>query len=169
MTISPLDFLRELGVKLSPSGADRYRCACPVHGGDGPSMAIALHKNRWQLTCFACGFNGGTIDLVKEIRKCSTGDAFRLLSVPERLCLTEPRNMHRREAAIVACERNGCGAFEVVEAKTYKIPGKTGSLWESSIIDEVMHLANRGWEISAGAEFFLCPPCVDASTMQVAA
>ena len=158
MTYSPVPILHAAGVKLISTGKDRYRCACPVHRGSHPSMAVTLHRGRWQLTCFACGFNGGTVDLVVALRSCTVGEAFKILEgqpVEEHA----PVEMYPEEVLAIACDAPGCGETIDVRCATYKTPGKQGYLWTSTLTDEAVYATSRGWEMSAQAEFALCAEC----------
>lgn len=161
-TYSPLEALTDAGVRLFPCGSDRYRCACPVHGGDRPSMGVALYEGRWQITCFACGFNGGTPDLVMALRGCSLADAFRLLD--GRGPDLAPVVLHRRHVIVLVCDAAGCGNTLDVTGQTYKVPGTSGPLWQTTPIEEAVF--GHGWEIGANAEFALCPACLDGRKIQ---
>lgn len=157
MTYSPVPILEQLGVALVPTGKKSYRCACPIHRGDHLSMALSLRDARWQITCFACGFSGSTYDFVMALRDCTFSEAARYLednSVGDE----PPVELFPPDYYALVCDR--CGNATKVEGSQYKVPGRTGSIWESTPIEEVFAMESRGWVISARADFAICPTCL---------
>lgn len=155
-TYSPLPILEPLGVSLVSTGKDNYRCDCPVHGGDR-CLAVSKRDGRWQLTCFSCGFSGTTYDLVMALRGCTFYEAVCYLE-SNSFKEEPPVEMFPADYFALVCDR--CGNATKVEGSTYKVPGICGSTWESKPIEEVFAMTSRGWEISARADFALCPPCL---------
>jgi hypothetical protein len=157
VTYSPVPVLEQHGVRLTATGEDRYRCACPVHNGGSGSMAVSKANGRWQITCFACGFSGGTPDLVMALRRCTLGEAFRFLSGQpvDDVC---PVPLHRERVLTLACDAAGCGRTLDVKGATYKTAGAAGYTWTTTAEDEAVY--GHGWEIGAHAEFALCVECV---------
>lgn len=171
---SPLPILTQYGVRLIPAGRDSYRCACPVHAGDHPSMSVRVVPNgprrgRWALTCFACGFHGDTVRLFATLAGLDVKEAYKRLAREQghdgRADARSPVQLHKRAAAVLACSHNGCGATLEAEGRTYKCPGAHGYLWETSPTFEVLALADRlGWEVGAEAVGAVCDGCQGLSS-----
>lgn len=155
---SPVPILEAHGVRLSPNGADRYRCTCPIHRGNGLSMSVAKGKDRWQISCFACGFGGNTPDLLMALDNVTIAEALRKLGAGTEKREAAPVVMYPADYVMLVCDR--CGDACRVEGQTYKVPGREGPLWTTTPLEEVFAMESRGWEISARAEFALCPECL---------
>ena len=57
----PIEGVAErLGLRVT-----RHKCLCPFHDDHHASLTLSTRRNTYR--CFACGANGGTIDLVYEI------------------------------------------------------------------------------------------------------
>lgn len=121
-------------------------------------MSVAKGKGRWQITCFACGFSGNTPDLVMALGKLTIADALRKLGKGTESRETEPVELHPHDYLMLVCDR--CGDARKVEGQTYKVPGREGPLWRTTPLEEVIAAGSHGWEISARAEFALCPTCL---------
>ena len=167
MRPSPLPLLAEAGVRLVPSGADRWRCRCPVHQGDGLSLSVRCVKGDWRLTCFACGFSGSGVDLWLALRGGTLRDALRAMGSRQRgadgQLAPPPVQLHKRPALVLACSHAGCGAVLEAEGRTYKCPGTSGGLWETTAAEEMAFAADRaGWEVSADMDAgAVCADCLD--------
>lgn len=47
---------------------------CPSHQEDNPSASLNVELNA--VNCFACGFSGDVISIIREEENCSYGEAF---------------------------------------------------------------------------------------------
>ncbi len=148
---SPLAFLARSGVKLVPSGSNRYRCACPVHRGTNPSMGlIRAESGTWLANCFACGFGGDALALVMAIRGCTFPEALRELDCKPTIDDQAPVKMHRRPGIVASCDAPGCGNTIECEGGSYKVPGRGGQVWTTTATDEAFfRSALAGWEMGA--------------------
>lgn len=120
-------------------------------------MSVAKGKDRWQITCFACGFGGNTPDLVMALDNVTIAEALRKLGAGTEKRESAPVVLHPVDFVTLACDK--CGFETRVEGQTYKVPGRCGQLWTTTPMEEVFYMGSRGWEISARAEFALCPSC----------
>ena len=147
MRASPIPILEAAGVRLLPTGQDRWRCACPVHGGNRMSMAVRCRNGVWLATCFACGFGGGAADLYAELHRVTIAEALRALSDRQR-DEPAPVKLHRQPALMVACDAAGCGARLTRIARAYKVPGTCGPIWETTAYEEILFAAAKcGWQV----------------------
>lgn len=56
----PIEGVAErLGLRVT-----RHKCLCPFHDDHHASLTLSTRRNTYR--CFACGANGGTIDLVMQ-------------------------------------------------------------------------------------------------------
>lgn len=153
---SPISWLERRGVRLTPTGSDRYRCACPVHNGRPGSMGINRVDGVWLANCFSCGFAGDALTLVMGILSCSFKTALVELDCKpgdERA----PVPMHRRPTAVVACDAPACGRTIEAEGRTYKIPGMAGLTWTTTPDVEALFRAElAGWWIGFDGTVAIC-------------
>jgi len=121
-------------------------------------MSVSKSKHRWQITCYACGFSGNTPDLVMALDNIGIADALRKLGAGTEKREREPVDLHPADYVMLVCDR--CGDARRVEGHTYKVPGREGQLWSTTPMEEVFAATSHGWEISAQADFAICPPCL---------
>lgn len=55
-----------------------YLGLCPFHDDHHPSLTVNPVKQHYR--CYACGARGDVIEFIKEIEKCSFGEAIQKLS-----------------------------------------------------------------------------------------
>ena len=154
-TFTPLPILEREGVVIQSTGADTWRCKCPVHGGDGPSMAIRLRDGAWRLTCFACGFNGTAIGLVMALKNCDAREAVKILDGDRYE--PAPVDLNPVEVMVNVCDAPGCTNYLASAGRTYKTPGACGGLWTTSATEEAFYRAElAGWWMGARGESAIC-------------
>lgn len=153
---SPIAWLERRGVRLTPVGQDRFRCACPVHGGSPGSMGINKVDGVWLASCFACHFAGDALSLVMAVASISFPAALKELDcrAPSE---GAPVLLHKRPCTVVACDVPGCGATISSESRHFKVPGKMGAVWEMSSETAALFQAElAGWWIGCDGERAIC-------------
>lgn len=80
-------------VTLRKTGAN-YKCVCPFHDEDTPSMVVSPAKNIWK--CFGCGKGGNVVNFIQEHEGTSFPEAIKLLA--DRYQITLPqKEMNKQE------------------------------------------------------------------------
>jgi DNA primase catalytic core len=74
--VSVEQLVRAHGIEITKSGKD-WRCRCPFHTDDTPSLVVTPSKNLWH--CFGCGAGGGPVDWVMKANGVSFRHAAELL------------------------------------------------------------------------------------------
>lgn len=155
---SPISWLERRGVKLTPTGNDRYRLACPVHGGETQSMGISRVDGVWLANCFSCHFSGDAISLVMAVLSCSFKTALGEFGLTaDRAAFEEPPELHRKPCTVVACDVPGCGRTVESTSREYKTPGKLGRIWSMSSDQAALFAAElHGWWIGVDGQYAIC-------------
>jgi len=153
---SPIAWLERRGVRLTPVGNDRYRCACPVHGGNPGSMGISRVDGTWIASCFACHFAGDALSLVMAIASVSFPQALIELDCKpgDR---SAPVQMWKRPEVVIACAVAGCGNTISSPSKDYKVPGRCGRTWTMPADEAVAYAAEgHGWWLGVDGTVAIC-------------
>lgn len=151
------------GTKVVGAGKDRWRCACPIHGGGAGRFVIARQPGGWSFHCFACGAKGTVIDFVMLTKGVDFKTALRELgggrgdmSRTEYFDNLEPPPAFVREGYTVFCDTRGCRASVDVEGG-----GEKGSDL-LALLCAVDHLRALGWLVDVESENRArCPKCAD--------
>jgi len=65
-------YLTGLGVSVKTT-SHKFKCSCPLHKDDTPSMSVDMDKRLWK--CFSCGHGGTVIDLHMRVHGMGFKDA----------------------------------------------------------------------------------------------
>lgn len=95
-------------VTLHRTGAN-YKCVCPFHDEDTPSMVVSPSKNIWK--CFGCQKGGNVVNFIQEHEGISFPEAIKLLgdryqiTVPQKeMNEKEKEALKHRESLFIALE-----------------------------------------------------------------
>jgi len=155
---SPIPWLDRRGVKLTPTGNDRYRLACPVHGASTQTMGISRVDGTWLANCFSCHFTGDAISLVMAVLSCSFKSALAEFDLKlSDLRSKSSTQLWKKSCTVVACDVPGCGNTIESEHRQYKTPGKMGVIWSMSSEQSALFRAElHGWWIGLDGEHAIC-------------
>jgi DNA primase len=137
-------------------GEDKFRGACPFHGGDNPNgFAVVKYKGQWAWHCFngGCG-RGDALDAHKLLHGGTFPQALNALDGGE--ALPAPPKQKKPPGIVLVCDACGRETLEV-EAKTYG-NGTTRALYVDPPYGAAL---GSGWEIAAEGIACVGPECLE--------
>lgn len=84
-----VDIARRLGMQIGRVEPKLTKALCPFHDDRSPSLALYTTPGNPHFNCFACGAQGGLLDLVERQRRTTKAESFRWLAEVVGVTLSE--------------------------------------------------------------------------------